>query len=108
MQLRVDRASLRLIRRTQDGNLLGIIHADGRVRIIASDRWRRPDHRAWVAADGIRNAFRGFSLAVRDGSVKALFPLSSLNPSEESRLEAEHATELERLLPLAPDYVRLE
>lgn len=108
MQLSLDPSALALIAACRNDALLGIILLDGQVLIRKGDRVICPGHAAWVRRDVIRNAFRGFSLAVRDGQVLGLVTASVLNPEPGCQLESEVAAQLESLLPLDREYRRLE
>jgi hypothetical protein len=101
VKLKVSVGDLQLLRRTQDGCILGIILRSGRVLFAASDPVRLRGHADWVQRDRLRGCFRGFSLVVRAGHVTALIRQSGMNPeAAEYRLEVD----LLKLLPLAQEY----
>ena len=88
--------------------VLGIILADGQVRLQVSDARVHPGHVEWLARESWRNVVRGFSLLVEDGKVTALFPRSRLNPGADARLEGEYAESVLRQLPTIETVTLLE
>lgn len=69
MRLKIRDADLRLVAVAKHSLLLGLILDDGTIRLVRSDRSRRPGHAAWVKRDSIANVFRGFSLLVKNGLI---------------------------------------
>jgi hypothetical protein len=93
------------IQASKDCLLLGIILVGGSVRLTVADA-ATPGHADWMRRDGIVNAYRGFSVFVRDGQVAAMMRTSTLNsPANAYLLEADFLQQLESMLPLAPNYV---
>ena len=104
MSLRIADAELGLLAGTRDGLLLGIITADQKVRLKMADGARITGHVEWLARERIQDVVRGFSLSVKDGLVRALFPLSRLNPTPDAKLEESAIAELGGLLPVSADF----
>lgn len=99
MPLSIDPVDRQELQQAKAAVFLGIIRADGQVRLKLSDAVQFPGHAEWLARDPQGAVSRGFSVLVRDGKMWAIFPRSRLNPGDDARLEAGTLEELIRLLP---------
>jgi hypothetical protein len=104
LALRIAEPSAQLLAATRDGLLLGIITAEQEVRLKMADATRITGHREWLAHEPVADVVRGVCVLVREGLVRALFPLSRLNPTPDAKLEESLIAALGRLSPVSADY----
>ena len=108
MALQVPENDLHLIGAALHAVFLGIITAEGIVRLTESDASAIPGHLEWLEREPIEDVVRGFSLLMKNGQVYALLRLSRMNPSADAKLEERFVSEIETMLPLSDDYTTFE
>ncbi len=72
--------------------------------VRVADATKYPGHCEWLRREEEIQALRGFSLLVKCGQVSALYAASVLNPAHDGQLETRYIRQIEKAVPLAPDF----
>ncbi len=94
-------SDLQILRDAKNEIVLGIILADGTVRLRLSDPHRVPGHRDWLEQEPMVDQVRAFSVGVLDGRVHVIHTGSRYNQNASRLLEPELVKRLRKLIPLA-------
>ena len=107
--LSISQADLEIIRIAKNELLLGIITKDEEVALTVADSVRIPGHREWLRRAAIpdRDVVGAFSVHVKNGQIRWLYPNSALNPADNGLLRDDLRVQVLALLPLAPDLEEL-